>query len=69
MSLLREDKVNNIAAEVERMNSDIVSQSEVRWSAVKQIRLGGNEMIYSGSETHTGVAIMVKKDSDKCLRY
>ena len=66
-SLLREGKVNNVAAEAERMNLDIVGVSEVRWSGVSQITVGDYELIYSGSEKHTGVGIMVKKDIARCL--
>ena len=66
-SLLRKGKVNNVAARAERLNLDIIGLSEVRWPGVTQITVGDYEMIYSGSEKHTGVAIMLKKDIERCI--
>ena len=67
-SLIREGKAENVAAEAERMKLDILGVSEVRWSGVGQINVGNYEFIYSGSEKHTGVEVMMKKRNCQMLR-
>ena len=66
-SLIRDGKAENVAAEAERMNLDILGVSEVRWPGVSQITVGNYEFIYSGSEQHTGVGVMMKKEVAMCL--
>ena len=57
-SRLRAGKVNNVASEAKRINLDILGLSEVRWPGVSQITVGEYELVYSGSEEHTGVGVM-----------
>ena len=66
-SLIRIGKADNVAAEAERLSLDILGLSEVRWPGVSQLTVGNYELIYSGSELHTGVGIMLRKETAKCL--
>ena len=66
-SLLRAGKINNVAAEANRMKLDIVGLSEVRWPGVSQVTVSEYELVYSGSEEHTGVGVMLRKEVARCM--
>lgn len=50
------------------MKLDRVSLSEDRWSGVSQVTIGEYEFIYSGSEEHTGVGVILKKENASCMK-
>ena len=66
-SLIREGKVDNVAAEAERMKLDILGVSDVRRLGIIKMNVGSYEFIYSRGEKHTEVGVMMKKGIAKYL--
>jgi len=65
-TLLQKGKLDNVIAEMTRMDISILGLAEMRWNDSGQFCKDGHSIIYSGNNNHTkGVGIIVRKDISK----
>ena len=68
-TMLQKGKLENIKAEMKRLQINILGLSEVRWKGAGMFSTDGFTLIYSGGEQHkNGVAIILDPETSKSVK-